>query len=359
MTKRRHRYSDKNLGTSPGTVTYVGQEIEHATHIRRVEYNAETYRIDESGRLSACRLPAEDAPFVTWVDVDGIHQSQVIEAIGDQYKLHPLLLEDVVNTHQKPKLEPYDDTTIFVTLKMLHYDDSLAEIDSEHVSLVLGRNFVVSFQEERTNDIFDPVLNRIKASAGKTRRNGADYLFYALLDVIVDHYFSVLERVGERLDILEDHIVQQQAGQPTLTMLYALKRELNFMRRVVWPVREMIGMVMREESVLIQSNLQPYLRDLYDHVSQVIETLDSYRELIPGLMDLHLSTVSNRMNSVMKTLTIFSAIFMPLTFIVGVYGMNFEHMPELSWHYGYYTVWAIMGVVTVALVIYFKKRGWM
>ena len=359
MAKRRYQISEKNLGTSPGTVTYVGQEIQHATRIRRIEFNADDYRIDESGRLSVCTLPSPKAPFVTWLDVDGIHQPQVIEAIGHQYQLHPLLLEDVVNTQQKPKLEPYNDTNLFVTLKMLYYNEPLAEIESEHISFVLGRNYLVSFQEERTADIFEPVLTRIKASAGKTRRNGADYLLYALMDIIVDNYFTVLERVGENLDDLEDRIIRNQAGQPTLALLYALKRELTFMRRQIWPVREMVGTLLREEYSMLKRTTQPYLRDLYDHISQVIETLDSYRELIPGLMDVYLSTVSNRMNSVMKTLTIFSAIFMPLTFIVGVYGMNFDNMPELHWHYGYYTVFGVMALTTIGLIIYFRRRGWM
>lgn len=359
MAKRRYQFSEKNLGTSPGTVTYVGEEIKHATQIRRIEYNADDYQMDESGRLSNCRLPPAKAPFVTWLDVDGIHQSQVIEAIGHQYQLHPLLLEDVVNTQQKPKLEPYNDTNLFLTLKMLYYNEPLAEIESEHVSFVLGRNYVVSFQEERTADIFDPVLARIKASAGKTRRNGADYLLYALLDLIIDNYFSVLERVGENLDELEDRIIRNEAGQPTLARLYALKRELTFMRRQVWPVREMIGALMREEYSMVKRTTQPYLRDLYDHIAQVIETLDSYREMIPGLMDVYLSTVSNRMNSVMKTLTIFSAIFMPLTFIVGVYGMNFDNIPELHWHYGYFIVLGVMILTTIGLIVYFRRRGWM
>lgn len=359
MTKRRYQFSDKNLNTSPGTVTYVGQEIEHATRIWRIEYNTENYRIDKSGRLSACTLPSAKAPFVTWLDVDGIHQPQVIEAIGTQYQLHPLLLEDVVNTQQKPKLEPYNDTNLFLTLKMLYYNEPLAEIESEHISFVLGRNYLVSFQEERTADIFDPVLTRIKASAGKTRRNGADYLLYALLDIIVDNYFAVLERVGENLDELEDQIIRNQASQPTLAMLYALKRELTFMRRQVWPVREMVGALMREEYSMVKRSTHPYLRDLYDHIAQVIETLDSYRELVPGLMDVYLSTVSNRMNSVMKTLTIFSAIFMPLTFIVGVYGMNFDNIPELHWRYGYLIVLGVMALTTVGLIVYFRRRGWM
>lgn len=369
MSRHHHKSTQKKAGTSPGTVTYVGREVEHATRLARVEYNASEYRIDDSGRLSNCRLPNTEADHITWLDVDGIHQSQVIETVGRQYGLHPLLLEDVVNTEQKPKIEVYDDRILFVTLKMLHCNDQINEIDSEHVSFALGKNFLVSFQEERTTDIFTPVLDRIKASAGKTRHNGADYLLYALMDLVVDRYFEVLDFIGGKLDTLEDQIVLEQVDGPsrnsirlrqqTLSELYTLKRELANTRRVVWPLRDMVGLLIREENPLVQPGTMPYLRDLHDHITQVIETIDSYRELIPGLMDVYLSSVSNRMNSVMKTLTIFSAIFMPLTFIVGVYGMNFDNMPELRTQNGYFYTLGGMATITVGLIIYFRRRGWL
>ncbi|MBD2755119.1 magnesium/cobalt transporter CorA [Spirosoma validum] len=372
MSKHRRNHSaEKLLGTSPGTLTYVGAEIEHATKIKRIEYNATDYRIDDTSKLSACRLPASSTPYVNWLDVDGIHEPKVVAALGQQYHLHPLLLEDVLNTEQKPKIDIYDesptgngvveptDSVVFVTLKMLHHSRQRQEIDIEHISMVLGKNYLISFQEERTKDIFEPVIERIKASSGKTRRNGADYLLYALIDVIVDHYLLITERIGEKMDEVEEQIVQERANQQTLGTLYTLKRELAFIRRAVSPVRDIISTLLREESDLIQHNTFPYLRDLADHMNQVIETLESYRELIAGLMDVYYSIVSNRMNSVMKTLTIFSAIFMPLTFIVGVYGMNFDNMPELHKQYGYYVVWGIMALVTVGMIIYFRRRGWM
>ena len=361
--RRRNRSAEKLLGTSPGTLTYVGEEIEHATKIKRIDYNATDYKIDDTSRLSACHKPAAETPYVTWIDVDGIHEPNVVAALGQQYHLHPLLLEDVVNTEQKPKIDVYDEAgnggaVVYVTLKMLHHSRKRQEIDIEHVSLVLGKNYLLSFQEERTKDIFEPVIERIKASSGKTRRNGADYLLYALMDVIVDHYFVITERIGEKMDELEDQIVQERANQQTLATLYTLKRELAFIRRTVYPLREMIGVLLREESDVIQRSTQPYLHDLADHVNQIIEALESYRELITGLMDVYYSIVSNRMNSVMKTLTIFSAIFMPLTFIVGVYGMNFDNMPELHSRYGYYVVWGVMVVTFVSMYIYFRRRGW-
>lgn len=378
---RRYRSAEKTLGTSPGTLTYVGEEIEHAIKIKRIEYNATDYHIDEHSKLSACRLPQTGTPYVNWIDVDGIHDPNVVAALGQQYHLHPLLLEDVLNVDQKPKIDLYDDTpvtagaghngsgtssngtgkgeVVFVTLKMLHHNRQRQEIDIEHVSLVLGKNYVISFQEERTKDIFEPVIDRIKASSGKTRRNGPDYLMYALMDVIVDHYFVIAERIGDTMEELEDLIVQERASQQTLGLLYLLKREMALIRRTVYPLRDVVGNLLREESDLIHKTTIPYLHDLADHISQVIETVDSQRELIAGLMDVYYSIVSNRMNSVMKTLTIVSAIFIPLTFIAGVYGMNFENMPELRTANGYFWTLGMMAVIAVGEIIYFKRRGWM
>ena len=381
--QRRYRSAEKNLGTSPGTLTYVGEEIEHATKIKRIEYNVADYRVDDSNKLSTCRLPDAETPYVNWLDVDGIHDPKVVAALGQQYHLHPLLLEDVMNTGQKPKIDLYDDTPIppvesvngngvgrsypvnnaepvvFVTLKMLHHNRQRQEIDAEHVSLVLGRNFLISFQEERTKDIFEPVIERIRASAGKTRRNGADYLMYALMDVIVDHYFVITERIGDKMDELEDQIIHQRANQQTLSTLYVLKREMALIRRTVNPLRDVVGTLLREESDLVQKTTLVYLRDLADHVNQIIETLDSQRELIAGLMDVYYSIVSNRMNSVMKTLTIISAIFIPLTFIAGIYGMNFDNMPELRTTTGYFWALGLMAAIAIGEIIYFKRRGWM
>lgn len=362
--RQRYRAAEKTLGTSPGTLTYVGEEIKHATKIKRIDYSATDYHIDDSSRLSACRPPADSAPPVSWIDVDGIHEPQVVSALGQQYHLHPLLLEDVMNTDQKPKLDLYDEAdgggpVVFVTLKNLHHHRERQEIEAEHVSFVLGINYLISFQEERTRDIFEPVIARIRASAGKTRRNGADYLLFALMDLIVDHYLVITERIGDKMDELEDYIIQERASQQTMQYLYRLKRELAFIRRVVFPLRDMLGVLLRGETDLIQPTTLPFLRDLSDHINQIIETLEAYRENIASLMDVYYATVDNRMNSVMKTLTVFSAIFMPLTFIVGVYGMNFEHIPELHTRYGYFVVLGVMATLAVGMLVYFRRRGWL
>ncbi len=345
--------------TSPGTIMYIGPEIELKTKVRKIQYHDEFYKDQQVKTLVDCSPESDDQASVTWLDVDGIHNTDVIEKIGGLYNLHALLLEDIVNTEHKPKLEIYDSGHLFLTLKMLHVEsDSPLDISSEHVSFVLGQNYLLSFQEERNEDIFSPVLQRLQTSVGKTRRNGADYLLFALMDVIVDNYFFVLEKFGENLENVEDMVIR---GTDTLSLpeLYALKRELSWARRSVWPLRDMINQLIREDNPLVSKEVIPYYRDLYDHVMQVIDTIDSYRELLASLADVHLSTISNRMNSVMKTLTIFSAIFMPLTFIVGVYGMNFENMPELKTRYGYYYVWGVMVFVTLGMVFYFRRRKWM
>ncbi|TLV01126.1 magnesium/cobalt transporter CorA [Dyadobacter luticola] len=357
--KKTKRYRKRNLLTSPGTLTYIGPDIAVKTKIRRIQYSDKIFRDEPAHSLSDCAPADQTEPVTTWLDVDGIHEISLIEKLGKLYELHPLLLEDVVNTEHKPKLEVYDAGYLFLTLKMLHVQsESPIEISCEHVSFVLGDNYVISFQEELTEDIFKPVLERLQASVGKTRKNGPDYLLFALLDVVVDNYFIVLEKLGDSLDRAEDQVI---AGAHDLSLkdLYALKRELSIARRQIWPLRDMLNQLIREDNAQINKEIIPYYRDLYDHVMQVLDTIDSYRELVASLADVHLSTLSNRMNSVMKTLTIFSAVFMPLTFIVGVYGMNFENMPELKWHYGYFYVWGLMAVVTIGMIFYFKSKKWM
>jgi magnesium transporter len=352
------RYKRHNLLTSPGTLVYIGPETELKTSIRKIQYNEKVFSETVVKSLFEC-VPGERAEeLITWLNVDGIHETSLIEKLGALYELHPLLLEDVVNTEHKPKIELYDSGHLFVTLKMLHVDNEKPlSISAEHVSFVLGHNYLISFQEELNDDIFTSVLARLQASVGKTRKNGADYLMFALMDVVVDNYFIILEKLGDQLDMAEDQIIRG-SKQFTLADLYALKREITQVRRFIWPLRDIINQLIREDNPLMSKKSVPYYRDLYDHVVQMIDTIDSYRELLASLADVHLSTMSNRMNAVMKTLTIFSAIFMPLTFIVGVYGMNFDNMPELHFHYGYFYTWALMLLVTVGMVFYFKWRRW-
>lgn len=358
---RTHRKRHKNLLTSPGTLTDVGEKADLKTTIKRIEYNESFYHEEVAATIEACGLAKTEAasPHVTWLDVTGIHDAEVVRQIGELYHLHPLLLEDVMNTDQKPKVESYEDGHLYVTLKMLHiHKNGQSEVWAEHVSFVLGKDYLISFQEEESGDILMPVIDRLKASVGKTRRSGPDYLMYALLDVIVDHYFIVLENLGDQLDQLEDQVVRGYQ-EKSLNELYTLKRELTFARRMVWPLRDMLGQLVRADDPMVSKRVFPYLRDISDHALQIIETLDAYRELLASLVDVHLSTISNRMNEVMKTLTIFSAIFMPITFIAGVYGMNFDNMPELHTPAGYYITWGVMGFITLGMLLYFRWKKWL
>ncbi|MGG7663132.1 magnesium/cobalt transporter CorA [Dyadobacter sp. BHUBP1] len=357
--RKSRKYRKRGLLTSPGTLTYIGPDIGLKTKIRRIRYSEHMYKEETVKSLDECRSAENGENFTTWLNIDGIHEIPLIEKLGKLYHLHPLLLEDVVNTEHKPKLELYDTGHLFLTLKMLHVDsESPISISSEHVSFVLGKNFVLSFQEELTSDIFTTVENRLEASVGKTRRNGPDYLLFALMDVVVDNYFIVLEKLGDALDATEDQVIRG-VQELSLKDMYALKRELTLARRQIWPLRDMVNQLIREDNMQISKEAIPYYRDLYDHIMQVLDTIDSYRELVASLVDVHLSTISNRMNQVMKTLTIFSAVFMPLTFIVGVYGMNFEFMPELKDPNGYYYVWGLMVAVTIGMIFYFKTKKWM
>ena len=358
---RPHRKQRKNLLTSPGTLTYVGKKVDIKTQIKRIEYNESFYKEEVDTSLDVCvptELPTEQ-PYVTWLNVTGIHEPEVIGQIGQIYQLHPLLLEDVMNTDQKPKVETYDDGHLFVTLKMLHFHQAAPkELWAEHLSFVLGKDYLISFQEEQSGDVLAPVIDRLKASVGKTRRSGPDYLLYALIDIIVDNYFFVLENFGDQLDQMEEQVIAGYQSQ-SLPELYSVKRELTFARRLIWPLRDIMAQLVRADDPLVSKRVFPYLRDVHDHVMQIIESLDAYRELLASLVDVHLSTISNRMNQVMKTLTIFSAVFMPITFIAGVYGMNFDNIPELHTRYGYFVTWGAMLLVTIGMLGYFRWKKWL
>jgi magnesium transporter len=306
--------------------------------------------------MSDCYIRKED-PYISWINIDGVHNVEIIRALGEQYNLHPLLLEDVLNTELRPKIESFD-RYLFVLLKMLTYNAKTCEVEAEQVSLVLGENFVISLQEEREGDVFDPIRARLENANGKTRKAGADFLLYSLVDMIVDNYFVVLEKLGERLEDLEMEITGSP-DQESLKALYQLKRELITVRKSVWPLREIVSTLERDETSLIKKETRKYIRDVYDHTIQVIDTTESYRESMSSLLDVYLSSISNKTNEVMKVLTIISTIFMPLTFIAGVYGMNFQHMPELEWRYGYFLVMGIMFIISLIMIYFFRRRKWL
>jgi magnesium transporter len=288
--------------------------------------------------------------------VDGLHQVEILEKLGECYGLHPLVLEDILNTDQRPKTEDYGEY-IYIVLKMLDYNDKSNEIEPEQMSLILGPNFVFSFQE-REGDTFNPIRERIRNNKGRIRKMGADYLAYTLLDSIVDNYFIILEKLGEKIEFLEEKLVTRPTPE-TLQVIHYLKREMISFRKAVWPLREVVSGLERGEASLIKEATRIYLRDVYDHTIQTIDTIETYRDMVSGMLDIYLSSVSNRLNSVMKVLTIIATIFMPLTFLAGVYGMNFKYMPELEWRWGYPVTWLIMAGIGISMLIYFRKKRWL
>lgn len=357
MSKRQKKikkYLEQKAFTSPGTLEYVGKDVPVNTIVKLVEFNAETYQQKVVKVMTECRTEYNEN-LISWLDVDGIHEVKIIEAIGKNYNLHPLLLEDVLNSEQKPKLEHFGEQNIFIIMKMLQFNEEHLEIDSEHVALVLGKNYVISFQELDQTDIFSPIFARLKASVGKTRKGKADYLFYSLCDLVVDNYFVILEKFGEKLEELEMKIIEKPEDKDQ-NKLYELRRELMQIRKAVLPLRDIFGSITRDNSELIHSSTTLYLRDVYDHILQTLETIDSYREMIENIQNIYLSSLSNKMNAVMKTLTIFTAIFMPLTFIAGVYGMNFDNMPELHHKNGYFITIGLMFISGLVCWIYFKWK---
>ncbi|MES2731158.1 MAG: magnesium/cobalt transporter CorA [Bacteroidota bacterium] len=353
---KRNKKNPFKPGEPPGTLTYFGKETLRDTKVTLTQYNEQAHTITKLTTITECTM-LPTSSMIQWINVDGISNTEVITTIGQAFGLHSLLLEDVMNTEQKPKMETYENN-IFVVMKMLDYNSRTRQIETEHVSLVLGPSYVISFQEEREGDAFDPVRARLNNSTGRTRRSGADYLFYALIDNIIDNYFVVLESIGEKVEVLEEEIINQSTSK-SLKKLYSQKRELIFLRKSIWPVREIISGLVREETELIRAETHIYLRDVYDHTIQIIDTAESYRDLMASLLDIYLSAISNRMNNVMKVLTIVSTIFMPLSFIVGVYGMNFDNMPELHWKYGYFGVWGVIIAVSFSMLAFFQRKRWL
>jgi len=333
----------------------VGERRAEKAKITILDYDGKNFEERVAQRVEDC-FPFKDKPTVTWINIDGLHDIKIIEKIGKHFGLHPLLLEDILNTGQRPKMEDFE-SHIFVVLKMLYHDKKADEIVAEQVSIVLGDKFVISFQE-REGDVFDSIRERIRSGKGRIRKAGPDYLAYTLLDSIIDNYFIMLERLGERIEGMEDEVVDNPS-QETLKNIHRLKGEMVFLRKSVWPLREVISGLTRTESPLIDEKTDIYLRDVYDHTVQIIDTIESLRDTVSGIRDTYLSSISNRMNEVMKVLTIFASIFIPLTFIAGVYGMNFEYIPELGWHWGYFAVWAVMISAAMLMLLYFRRKGWL
>jgi magnesium transporter len=350
MVKKRSQKS----GLPPGTLLYVGEKKVEEPEISVIHYD-ESHCEEKVLKNIEDTYSYKDTPAVTWINVDGLHNVDLIEKLGTQFGFHPLVMEDILNTEQRAKIEDYGDY-MYIVLRMIYSGSGLEDLEGEQVSIVLTPNLVISFQERR-GDVFESVRERIRKSKGRISKLGADFLAYALMDAIVDNYFNVLERAGETIENVEEQLTLNPSPS-TLHKITRLKKEMVFLRKSVWPVRELINNLTKSESDIITKNIHEYLRDIYDHTIQVMDTIESYRDIISGMLDIYLSSISNKMNEVMKVLTIFASIFIPLTFIAGVYGMNFKFMPELDWPWGYFAVLSVMAAVSVVMIIYFKRRRW-
>jgi len=347
--------TSKKAGLAPGALVFVGEQRHEEPKISIVDYDADHIEEREETDIGEC-LVFRDTPTVSWINVSGIHDVSTVEKLGTCYGVHPLVLEDILNTKQRPKLEEFEGY-LFIALKMLSLDRESPELIAHHISLIVGPNFVISFQETE-DDVFEVIRQRIRNGRGRVRAAGSDYLAYALVDAVVDNYFVVLEQLAERIEEVEEELVSNPSTE-TMQTIYSLKRELIFLRRSVWPLREAIAGLGRTDSPIVSKETHPYLRDVYDHTIQVIDTIESFRDVVSGMHDTYLSSVSNRMNEVMKVLTIIATIFIPLTFLAGMYGMNFHHMPELAWRWAYPGIWAVMAAVTLGMVFYFRRRHWL
>jgi magnesium transporter len=352
MSRHRHKLS-KKVGMSPGTLHLEGEPRTGPVKVTVIDYDASRYEEKQVETVEEC-FPYRDTETVTWINIDGLTNVEVIEKIGQCFSLHPLILEDLLNTEQRPKMEDLE-TYLYLTIKMLTIGKQTQEVNVEHVSIILGPNYLISFQES-AGDVFDPVRQRIRRE-GRIRKFGPDYLAYALIDDIVDNYFLVMEKLEERVEALEQELVEE-ASRQSLTKINKLKKDMIFLRKAVWPLREMINSMERSDSPLVREETHIYLRDVYDHNIQVIDTLETFRDMVSGMIDIYLSSLSYKMNEIMKVLTLIATIFIPLTFVTGIYGMNFEYMPELRYPYGYFIVWAVMIGVVLVMLAYFRKRQW-
>jgi magnesium transporter len=352
MDGTARRRSEK-AGLPPGSLVYVGDAGQETTKIDVIDYTWEEIR-EESGIGVDALPPYLERESVTWFNVTGLKDTAAIGRIGEIFGLHPLVLEDILNTEQRPKTEEYDGA-IYVILKMIGYSVD-GDLMDEQISIVLGKNYVVSFQE-RPGDVFDPVRERIRGGKWRARQLGADYLAYALVDAVVDGYFTVMETFGEKIEAVDDALIEDP-DPGVIRAIQGVRRDLLYLRKRIWPLREVVSSLERTDSPLFADQTKVYLRDVYDHTVQVIEALETYRDMGAGMLDIYLSSTSNRMNEVMKVLTIIATIFIPLSFIASVFGMNFRQMPELEWEFGYYSSLVLMAVVALGMLLYFRRKKW-
>ena len=352
---RRTKSRSKKAGLLPGTLVHIGEKLSDTSRVTLIDYDGDHHLEKNIDQIEELRV-FKDRQTVSWVHIEGIHDTRVLEQLGDVFGLHPLILEDILNTDQRPKMQDMGDYMFIVLKRFCNTCNEHSDISAEQISVVLGPNYVISLQE-RADALLDPIREHIKTSKGRIRKAGADYLAYSIIDTVLDSYFGILETLGDKIEIEEEALVNNSTPS-TLRVIQHLKRDMIFLRKSIWPLRETISALERSESPLIQDTTGVYLKDIYDHAIQVIDTVETYREMLSGMIDIYLSSISNRMNQVMKVLTIIATIFMPMTFLAGVYGMNFKHFPELEWQWGYPLFWIINLTIAVVMLILFKRKKW-
>ena len=348
-------YSSEKSGLPPGSLVHVGEVHTHEHKISVINYNKSTLKKHTIKSIEEL-LPYKTTDTITWVIVDGLKDVSIIDAIGQHFGIHVLVLEDILNTHQRPKFEEFDGY-LYIVIKAISLGNDDFNVEYEQISLLILNNFVFTFME-KPDALFDPILNRLDNDKSQIRNLGPDYLAYIIMDTVVDEYFALQDAFDELIESVEDKLLSDPSTQ-TLSIIQKIKRELIFLRRTVSPLRELLAAIQRSESPLLNEKTRRYFGDIYDHAIRIIEAIESYRDLIAGMLDIYLSSVSNKMNETMKVLTVFASIFIPLTFIAGVYGMNFEYMPELKWRWGYPALWFIFIGVSVFLLRFFKKKKWL
>lgn len=344
----------KKVGLPPGSLVQLSEKKTDKIQIEVLDYDTDNLIEKKDASIQDC-LKFLETPRITWINISGIDDIQTVELLGRRFGLHPLLLEDIMSTGQRSKLDNYKDT-IYLVVRLLRYNEEKAQAEDEQVSLVLGKNFLISFLES-PNNIFAPIRERLRPTRSRIRQRGADYLCYTLIDCLVDNYFLILEKVDGKLESLEEELIKSPTPY-TLQKIQKTKREITLLRKSVWPMREVISNFRRIESPLIQDTTKLYLHDVYDHTIQAIDTIESFRDITSGMLDIYLSNISQRMNEIMKVLTIVATIFVPLTFVASVYGMNFDNIPELHSEYGYYIVLSVMLAIALSMVYYFRKKAW-
>ncbi|GLB49647.1 magnesium/cobalt transporter CorA [Neptunitalea lumnitzerae] len=358
MAKKRIRLkrpskAKKKIGLAPGTVTYMGDKEDVSLHLEVIDYNKDRYSLENySDVTQTYDIGTEDS--VTWTNLTGINNVEDIKKLGLHYNIHPLILEDIVDPHQRPKIDEFEEY-VFVVAKMLYYKNE--ELVVEHISIIMGENYVLTFQESE-HDVFDGLRKRLEAGKGRIRTEKSDYLLFCILDSIIDNYFLIIESLSEKIEDMEDQLFRDPE-ETSSQQIQDLKREALRIRKSIFPLREVLNRLEKVDANFIYPQTNNYFKDLYDNIVQVIETIELYREMIWGLIDMYMSTISNKMNNVMKVLTIIATIFIPLTFIAGIYGMNFDNMPELHYKYGYHVVWGVMLLIFILMIYYFKRKKWL